>query len=47
VSNFSDSTYDRFRQIPGVVDAQALAMSWAEIFEAVGRPQRTNPGSSP
>jgi ABC-type multidrug transport system ATPase subunit len=47
VSNFSDSTYDRFRQIPGVVDIQALAMSWAEIFEAVGRPQRTNPGSSP
>jgi ABC-type multidrug transport system ATPase subunit len=47
VSNFSDSTYDRFRQIPGVVDVQALAMSWAEILEAVGRPQRANPVPSP
>jgi ABC-type multidrug transport system ATPase subunit len=47
VSNFSDSSYDRFRRIPGVIDVELFAMSWAEIFEAIGRPQRTNPVPSP
>jgi len=47
VSNFSDSTYDRFRRIPGVFDVELFTMSWAEIFEAIGRQQRTNRVPSP
>ncbi|HEY6930698.1 MAG TPA: ATP-binding cassette domain-containing protein [Thermoanaerobaculia bacterium] len=42
VSNFSDVLYDRFRGIPGIVDAEALPMSLAEIFETVARPRRIN-----
>jgi ABC-2 type transport system ATP-binding protein len=35
VSNFSDSTFEQFRQIDGVVDAEASPMSLEEIFLAV------------
>jgi ABC-type multidrug transport system ATPase subunit len=35
VSNFDDVSFERFRQTPGIVDADASAMSLEEIFLAV------------
>jgi len=42
VTNFEDSLFERFRQIPGVVDAQAVPMSLTEIFEIVARVRRVD-----
>jgi len=40
VSNYDDVSFERFRQKPGVVDAEATPMSLEEIFLAVaGEPQ--------
>jgi ABC-2 type transport system ATP-binding protein len=36
VSNFDDSSFERFRSIDGVCDAEASAMSLEEIFLALG-----------
>jgi ABC-2 type transport system ATP-binding protein len=36
VSNFDDSSFERFRRIDGVSDAEASAMSLEEIFLALG-----------
>jgi ABC-2 type transport system ATP-binding protein len=36
VSNFDDSSFERFRRIDGVCDAEASAMSLEEIFLALG-----------
>jgi ABC-2 type transport system ATP-binding protein len=34
VSNFEDRSFERFRQIPGVIDAEASPLSLGEIFAA-------------
>jgi hypothetical protein len=34
VSNFEDRSFERFRQIPGVLDAEASPLSLGEIFAA-------------
>ena len=45
VSNFDDSSFERFRSIDGVCDAEASAMSLEEIFLALGAdaPAGTDP----
>jgi ABC-2 type transport system ATP-binding protein len=48
VSNFDDSSFERFRSIDGVSDAEASAMSLEEIFLALGAdaPAGTAPGGT-
>jgi ABC-type multidrug transport system ATPase subunit len=40
VSNFDDARFDRFRQIPGVVDVEASGVSLEEIVAAVAGEER-------
>ncbi len=40
VSNFADSSFERFQETPGVVDAEVSPMSLEEIFLAVAGEDR-------
>jgi len=43
VSNYSAESFERFRQIDGVVGAEAVVMTLAEIFDALCPLQKTRP----